>query len=60
MKFVSEDVAGRVVSMAEAIAAVEAMFMEYGRGLAEVFPVAQGRGPEAGTSVSVKSGRIAA
>ena len=59
MKFVSEDVAGRVVSMAEAIGAVEAMFMEYGRGLAEVFPVAQGRGPEADTSFSVKSGLIA-
>ncbi|GAB6112754.1 ornithine cyclodeaminase family protein [Desulfomicrobium salsuginis] len=59
MKFVSEDVAGRVVSMGEAIAAVEAMFMEYGRGLAEVFPVAQGRGPEADTSFSVKSGLIA-
>jgi ornithine cyclodeaminase len=59
MKFVSEEVAGRVVSMAEAIEAVEAMFMEYGRGLAEVFPVAQGRGPEADTSFSVKSGLIA-
>lgn len=59
MKFVSEGVAGRVVSMAEAIEAVEAMFMEYGRGLAEVFPVAQGRGPEADTSFSVKSGLIA-
>ena len=59
MKFVSEGVAGRVVGMGEAIAAVEAMFMEYGRGLAEVFPVAQGRGAEADTSFSVKSGLIA-
>jgi ornithine cyclodeaminase len=59
MKFVSEDVAGRVVSMAEAIAEVEAMFVEHGRGLAEVFPVVQGRGPETDTSFSVKSGLIA-
>lgn len=59
MKFVSEDVAAGVVTMAEAIGAVEAMFAEYGRGLAEVFPVAQGRGPDAETSFSVKSGLIA-
>jgi ornithine cyclodeaminase len=59
VKFVSEDVAAEVVTMAEAIGAVEAMFVEYGRGLAEVFPVAQGRGPEADTSFSVKSGLIA-
>lgn len=60
MKFVSEDVAVRVVGMADAIEAVEAMFMEYGRGLAEVFPVAQGRGPDEGTSFSIKSGLIGA
>jgi alanine dehydrogenase len=60
MQFVSEDVASRVVSMAEAIEAVEAMFRDYGRDMAEVFPVAQGHGPGAGTSFSIKSGLIRA
>lgn len=58
MQFVSEDVAGAVVSMAEAIEVVQGMFREYGRGEAEVFPVAQGRGPDADTSFSIKSGLI--
>ena len=56
MQFVSEEVAARVVSMAEAIEAVEDMFREYGRDMAEVFPVAQGHGPDTGTSFSIKSG----
>lgn len=60
MQFVSEEVAARVVSMAEAIEAVEVMFREYGRDMAEVFPVAQGHGPDAGTSFSIKSGLIRA
>ncbi|ACU89250.1 ornithine cyclodeaminase family protein [Desulfomicrobium baculatum] len=58
MQFVSEDVASRVVSMAEAIGVIERMFREYGRDEAEVFPVAQGHGPDAGTSFSIKSGLI--
>ncbi len=58
MQFVSEDVASKVVSMADAIAAIEAMFRDYGRDMAEVFPVAQGHGPGAGTSFSIKSGLI--
>ena len=58
MQFVSEDVASTVVSMADAIAAIEAMFRDYGRDMAEVFPVAQGHGPGAGTSFSIKSGLI--
>lgn len=58
MHFVSEEIAATVVSMAEAIEVVENMFREYGRGEAEVFPVAQGHGPDAGTSLSVKSGLI--
>ena len=58
MQFVSEEVAARVVSMADAITAIEAMFREYGREMAEVFPVAQGHGPDAGTSFSIKSGLI--
>lgn len=60
MKFVSEEVAARVVTMGEAIEAVEAMFREYGCGLAKVFPVAQGHGPDEGTSFSIKSGVIGA
>jgi ornithine cyclodeaminase len=58
MQFVSEEVASRVVSMAEAIEVIERMFREYGREEAEVFPVAQGHGPDAGTSFSIKSGLI--
>jgi ornithine cyclodeaminase len=58
MQFVSEEVAARVVSMADAIEAVEDMFREYGRDMAEIFPVAQGHGPDAGTSFSIKSGLI--
>lgn len=58
MQFVSENVASRVVSMAEAIEVIERMFREYGREEAEVFPVAQGHGPDAGTSFSIKSGLI--
>jgi len=58
MLFVNEEVASRVVSMAEAIEVIEKMFREYGRGEAEVFPVAQGHGPSVGTSFSIKSGLI--
>lgn len=58
MKFVSEDTASRVVSMAEAIEVIERMFGEYGRDEADVFPVAQGHGPDVGTSFSIKSGLI--
>ena len=58
MQFVNEDVASKVVCMADAIAAIEAMFRDYGRDMAEVFPVAQGHGPDAGTSFSIKSGLI--
>lgn len=58
MLFVSEEVASKVVSMAEAIEVIETMFRQYGQGDAEVFPVAQGRGPDAGTSFSIKSGLI--
>ena len=56
MQFVSEEIAARIVSMAEAIEVIERMFREYGRDEAEVFPVAQGHGPDTGTSFSIKSG----
>jgi ornithine cyclodeaminase len=58
MHFVSEEIAATVVSMAEAIEVIENMFREYDRGEAEVFPVAQGHGPDAETSLSIKSGLI--
>ena len=58
MQFVSEEVAAQVVSVADAIEAIDAMFREYGQGLAEVFPVVQGHGPDPGTSFSIKSGLI--
>ena len=56
MLFVSEDVAKRVVSMHDAIATIESMFREYGRGEAEVFPVVLGHGPDPTTRFSMKSG----
>jgi ornithine cyclodeaminase len=60
MLFVSEETAARVVSMADAIEAVEEMFTEYGRGEAEVFPVVLGSGPGADDRFSMKSGLMRA
>lgn len=37
MLFVNEEVASRVVSMAEAIEVIEKMFREYGRGKPKYF-----------------------
>jgi hypothetical protein len=48
MQFVSEAVAAQVVSMGDAIEVIEAMFREYGRGDAKVFPVVLGHGPDPG------------
>jgi ornithine cyclodeaminase len=58
MRFVSEEAAGRVVSMKDAIGAIEAMFREYGRGEAKVFPVVLGHGPDPETRFSMKSGLL--
>ena len=60
MYFVTEAVAARVVSMADAIEAIEAMFREYGRGEAKVFPVVLGHGPDQGTMFSMKGGLMQA
>jgi alanine dehydrogenase len=56
MQFVSEAVASRIVTMGDAIETIEAMFREYGRGEAKVFPVVLGHGPDPGTLFSMKSG----
>ncbi len=58
MLFVSEDVAKRVVSIPDAIETIEAMFREYGRGEATVFPVVLGHGPDPVTRFSMKSGLL--
>ena len=58
MLYVSEETAKSVVTMADAIEAIEGVFCEIGRGDAKVFPVVMGHGPKPGTSFSMKSGLL--
>lgn len=58
MLYVSEETASAVVTMADAIEAIEAVFSDIGRGEAKVFPVVMGHGPQPGTSFSMKSGLL--
>ena len=55
MLYVSEETAKSVVTMADAIEAIEGVFCEIGRGEAKVFPVVMGHGPKPGTSFSPKT-----
>lgn len=58
MLYVSEETAISVVTMADAIKAIEEVFCDIGRGEAKVFPVVMGHGPRQGTSFSMKSGLL--
>ena len=58
MLYISEETAKSVVTMADAIEAMEGVFCEIGRGDAKVFPVVMGHGPKQGTSFSMKSGLL--
>ncbi|MTJ92752.1 MAG: ornithine cyclodeaminase family protein [Desulfovibrio sp.] len=58
MLYVSEETAKSVVTMADAIEAIEGVFSDIGRGEAKVFPVVMGHGPKQGTSFSMKSGLL--
>ncbi|GAB1409953.1 ornithine cyclodeaminase family protein [Desulfovibrionales bacterium] len=60
MYFVSEEIAAQVVSMPEAIDAIETMFQDHAQGLAEVFPVVMGHGPQEGSFFSMKAGLMQA
>ena len=58
MLYVSEETAISVVTMADAIKAIEEVFYDIGRGEAKVFPVVMGHGLMQGTSFSMKSGLL--
>ena len=59
MLYVSEETASSVVTMADAIEAIEGVFRDLGQGEAKVFPVVMGQGPKQGTSFSMKGGLLA-
>lgn len=58
MLYVSEETAISVVTMADAIKAIEEVFCDIGRGEAKVFPMVMGHGLMQGTSFSMKSGLL--
>lgn len=58
MQIVSEAVARRVATMADAIGVVEHAFIDFERGQAQAFPVVLGHGCSPTTRFSVKSGVI--